>query len=31
MLRKIVPFDNICMHGIPLSKYDNRVIWKELD
>jgi hypothetical protein len=27
-LRKIVPVSTICMHGSPLSKYDNRDIWK---
>ncbi len=28
-LRKLVPVSTICMHGSPLSKYDNRDIWKE--
>lgn len=27
-LRKLVPIDTICMHGSPLSKYDNRELWK---
>jgi hypothetical protein len=27
-LRKLVPVSTICMHGSPLSKYDNRDIWK---
>lgn len=26
-LRKITPIRTICMHGSPLSKYDNRKIW----
>jgi len=30
-LRKIVPVSTICMHGSPLSKYDNRDIWKSVD
>jgi hypothetical protein len=30
-LRKIVSVSTICMHGSPLSKYDNRDIWKSLD
>ena len=30
-LRKIVPVKTICMHGSPLSKYDNRSIWKKYD
>lgn len=28
-LRKLVPVTTICMHGSPLSKYDNRDIWKK--
>jgi hypothetical protein len=30
-IRKIVPVKTICMHGSPLSKYDNREIWKYYD
>ncbi len=30
-LRKIVPISTICMHGSPLSKYDNKDIWKSVD
>lgn len=26
--RNIAPIDTICMHGSPLSKYDNRHLWK---
>jgi hypothetical protein len=26
--RKIVPVKTICMHGSPLSKYDNKTLWK---
>ncbi|MCX6272832.1 MAG: hypothetical protein NTU44_16770 [Bacteroidetes bacterium] len=28
-MRKVVPISTICMHGSPLSKYDNRDIWKK--
>ncbi|HNQ43147.1 MAG TPA: hypothetical protein PKI59_01905 [Candidatus Cloacimonadota bacterium] len=28
LLRRLVPIDTICMHGSPLSKYDNRELWK---
>jgi hypothetical protein len=31
MFRKIVPVSTICMHGSPLSKFDNRDIWKKYD
>ncbi|MDT8392754.1 MAG: hypothetical protein RQ761_02845 [Bacteroidales bacterium] len=31
MFRKIVPVKTICMHGSPLSKYDNRSLWKKYD
>ena len=31
MLRKIVPIETVCMHGSPLSKYDNRAIWGKYD
>ena len=27
-LRKIAPVKTICMHGSPLSKYDNKLLWK---
>lgn len=27
--RKIVPVSTICMHGSPMSKFDNRDIWKK--
>lgn len=29
--RKFYPISTICMHGSPLSKYDNRAIWKNYD
>ena len=29
--RKIYPVKTICMHGSPLSKYDNRDLWKKYD
>ncbi|MGA2913397.1 MAG: hypothetical protein ABSE07_07750 [Methanoregula sp.] len=29
--RKICPIDTICMHGSPLSKYDNRDLWNIYD
>ena len=28
ILRRIVPVETICMHGSPLSKYDNRKLWE---
>ncbi|MCE9539206.1 MAG: hypothetical protein K8R85_08310, partial [Bacteroidetes bacterium] len=31
MFRKIVPVTTICMHGSPLSKFDNRNIWQKYD
>lgn len=31
MFRKIVPVTTICMHGSPMSKYDNRDIWKKYE
>ncbi|MBC8179926.1 hypothetical protein H8E88_02270 [candidate division KSB1 bacterium] len=31
MLRKLYPVKTICMHGSPLSKYDNRKMWEEYD
>ncbi len=30
-MRKIVPVETICMHGSPLSRFDNRDIWKKYD
>jgi len=30
-LREIVPVETICMHGSPLSRFDNREIWKKYD
>ena len=30
-LRKIVPVNTICMHGSPLSPFDNKMIWKKYD
>jgi hypothetical protein len=30
-LRKLVPVSTICMHGSPLSRFDNREIWKHID
>lgn len=30
-LRKLAPIDTICMHGSPLSKYDNKELWRHLD
>lgn len=29
--RKLVPVSTICMHGSPLSKFDNRAIWSKYD
>lgn len=29
--RKFCPVKTICMHGVPLSKWDNRKIWDEYD
>jgi hypothetical protein len=31
IFRNILPITTICMHGSPLSKYDNRDIWKKYD
>jgi len=31
VLRKIAPVKTICMHGSPLSKYDNKLLWKYYD
>jgi len=30
-LRKLYPVKTICMHGSPLSKWDNRDLWKKYD
>jgi hypothetical protein len=30
-LRQIASIDTICMHGSPLSKYDNRKLWEKYD
>lgn len=30
-LRKIVPVETICMHGSPLSRWDNRLLWEYFD
>jgi hypothetical protein len=30
-IRKIAPVVTICMHGSPLSKFDNRLIWQKYD
>ena len=29
--RKIYPVETICMHGSPLSPFDNKIIWKKYD
>ena len=29
--RKIVPVTTICMHGSPLSKFDNKTLWDKYD
>lgn len=31
LFREIVPVTTVCMHGSPLSKFDNRDIWKKYD
>lgn len=31
LFRKIIPVVTACMHGSPLSKFDNRDIWKKYD
>lgn len=28
-LRQVAPIDTICMHGSPLSRYDNRKMWEK--
>ena len=30
-LRDLYPIKTICMHGSPLSKWDNKLIWREFD
>jgi hypothetical protein len=30
-LRELAPVETICMHGSPLSKYDNRMLWEKYD
>jgi hypothetical protein len=30
-LRRVVPVETICMHGSPLSRWDNRLLWKYYD
>ena len=30
-MRKLYPVKTICMHGSPLSKYDNKKIWERFD
>lgn len=30
-LRRLVPVETICMHGSPVSKHDNRLLWKRYD
>ena len=30
-LRKLAPIDTICMHGSPLSKFDNKDLWQHYD
>jgi len=31
ILRNIVPINTICMHGSPISRWDNRLLWKKYD
>ncbi len=31
LLRKLAPIDTICMHGSPLSKFDNKELWRHYD
>jgi len=31
MFRKLVPLKTVCMHGSPLSKFDNRSLWEKYD
>ena len=30
-LRKLAPIETICMHGSPLSKFDNKDLWQHYD
>jgi hypothetical protein len=30
-IRKFYPVETICMHGSPMSPYDNRMIWQKYD
>ena len=30
-LRRVVPIETICMHGSPLSRWDNRLLWNYFD
>lgn len=30
-LRHVAPIDTICMHGSPLSRYDNRKLWEQFN
>jgi hypothetical protein len=30
-LRKLVPIKTICMHGSPLSKFDNKLLWNKIN
>ncbi len=30
-LRRLAPVETICMHGSPLSKFDNRLLWEKYD
>ena len=31
MIREVAPIKTICMHGSPLSKWDNKDVWKKYD
>jgi len=31
ILRRIVPVETVCMHGSPLSRWDNRIMWQFYD
>ena len=31
LLRRLAPIDTICMHGSPLSKHDNKELWRHYD
>lgn len=30
-LRRVAPVETICMHGSPMSKHDNRLLWQKYD